>query len=350
MSGKGKGWLEAPGITGRKGRYWNLEGLKRIVERERQRRRLERLREMALTSIIVLNWNGMNYTKPCIESVLRNTREKFEIIVIDNGSKEPELRELRKMAKGGKIQTLIENGKNVGFARANNQGLRKAKGDYLFLLNNDTLVPKNWLKDIIAVAESGKKVGIVGVNLPAGENDKKVYGGAYVGTSGMVKHWIRQDAKNLGNIEVDQVGGAAMLFKRSVFERIGELDEGFSPIYFEETDFCARARKAGYRVVFAPNISIIHFGSALTRKQPSRWMYVVLKKNRIRYLLIHFPWWKLLLTIPFEAARFVKSIFELRAHWLWEAYWLNLKSLGEIMGKRLRYGKGDVKVTNKWQA
>ena len=303
---------------------------------------------MKLTSVIILNWNGMNFTKPCIESVLKNTTVPFEIIVIDNGSKEEEIKTLEAMLKQGKIQEFINNGKNVGFAHANNQGLRKAKGHYLFLLNNDTLVPKNWLKDCIDVLESDKSFGVVGVNLPADENDKKIYGGAYVGISGMVKHTISQHEKNMKNVAVDQVGGAAMLFDRKLFNKIGELDEGFSPIYFEETDFCARTRKAGYKVIFAPNISIIHFGSALTKKQPSRWMYIVLKKNRVRYLLLHFSWWKLILTIPFELVRIAKSMFELRIHWLLNVYWINIKSFPEIMKKRIRYKKGDVKVINDW--
>ena len=297
-------------------------------------------------SVIILNWNGMKFTKPCIESVHRNTIMPFEVIVVDNGSKETEVKELRKMRKNGMISKLIENQDNIGFAAANNQGLRLAKGEYLFLLNNDTIVPKQWLKKLINLAESDKKTGIVGVNLPTSSGDKNVYHGAHVDLTGMVKYTVEPKKPGMKELEEDQVGGAAFLFKRSVFEKLGELDERFSPIYFEETDYCARARKAGFKVIFTPNVKIIHFGSKITETQPSKWMYVVMKKNRIRYVLLHFPWWKLLLTTPFEIARLAKSLFELRLHWLLEAYWLNLRSLGEIMRKRLRYRKGNVKVLN----
>lgn len=297
---------------------------------------------MTLTSIIVLNWNGIQLTRQCIDSVHKNTSGPFEIIAVDNGSKKQEIEELREMLKSGKIGLLIENGENIGFAAANNQGIRQAKGDYIFLLNNDTLVPKGWLKKLVSHAESDKTIGIVGTNLIASKEDKSVYGGAYVGISGSVKHRGTQGK----NSEVEQVGGAAFFFKRKLFDSIGELDEGFSPIYFEETDYCARARKAGFKVFFAADLSIIHFGSEITKKQPSKWMYTVLKKNRVRYMLLHFPLWKLLAALPFETGRIIKSVTQLKLHWLLKAYWLNLKNLGEIYEKRARYKKGNTKVLN----
>lgn len=301
---------------------------------------------MGLTSIIILNWNGMKFTRPCIQSVHKNTAMPFEIIAIDNGSKQAEIEELRQMLKKGFINRLIENKANIGFAAANNQGMRQAKGDYIFLLNNDTIVPKNWLKEITKIAESDKTIGIVGTNLPASSQDKNVYYGARVSLNGSVRYKVEKKRQGMKEIEVDQVGGAALLIKRKAFEAIGELDQGFSPIYFEETDYCARARKADFKVIFTPNVEIIHFGSEITKKQPGKWMYVVLKKNRVRYMLLHFPWWKLLLAIPFEAGRILKSILEMKLHWLLEAYWLNLRCLGEIMKKRIRYRKGNVKVLN----
>ncbi len=301
---------------------------------------------MTLTSIIILNWNGMDFTRPCIESVHKNTKKAFEIILVDNGSKKEEIEELKAMKKSGLIHNLILNNENKGFSGANNQALREAKGDYIVLLNNDTLVPENWLRDIVVIADSDENNGIVGVNLPADENDRNVYADAVVTISGQVSFTVKPMKSGMTEYEVDQVGGAALLFKRSVFEKIGELDEGFNPIYFEETDYCARARKVGFKVIFAPQISIIHFGSKITEKQPGRWMYIVMKKNRVRYMLLHFPWWKLLLAVPFELARVIKSLFELKTHWLFAAYWINLKSFGEILKKRIRYRKGNVKIDN----
>ncbi len=296
---------------------------------------------MSLTSIIILNWNGIDFTKECIASLYNLTKEKFEVIVVDNGSKSGEITELRALKKKGLIKKLIENKSNIGFSAANNQGLRKAKGDYLLLLNNDTIVTKGWLSEMIKATKADPSIGIVGPHLPESEGSETIYGGGFVDVSGVARHSFNKNAS-----EAEQVGGAAIFFKREVFERIGELDEGFSPIYFEETDYCSRARKAGFKVWFTPKSKVIHFGSKITKKQPTRWLYVVMNKNRLRYMLLHFPLYKLLLATPFELARALKSIFTLKIHWLAEAHLITLRSLGEILEKRARYGKKNLKVVN----
>jgi GT2 family glycosyltransferase len=296
---------------------------------------------MELASVIIINWNGIELTKQCILALQKNTLLPFEVIVVDNGSGKSDKAALRKMRRTGLIDKLIENCCNKGFAGANNQGMRNAKGDYLFLLNNDTIVKKNWLKELIRVAESDEKIGIVGPHLPESEKSEVVYGGGYISVSGIATHSF--DPREG---ETEQVGGAAFLIKRSVFEKIGELDEKFYPIYFEESDYCARARKAGFKVFFAPKSTIIHFGSRVTSKQPNKWMYLALNKNRVRYMLLHFSTARLLVALFFEAARVVKSVFTLRTHWLMEAYLANLKNIGDIIQKRMRYRKGDLRVIN----
>jgi len=293
-----------------------------------------------LVSIIMLNWNGRKYTKQCIESLAECTaRKKYELIVIDNGSKDGSIGMLEKMKNKRLVDTVILNSENRGFSGANNQGMKLAKGKYIFLLNNDTLLEKNWLEKIIKVAESDSRTGIVGPDLPPSKDSKIVFGSGYIDDSGIARHSYKK-IEHAG----EQVGGGAFLIKRDLFEKIGFLDEGFNPIYFEESDYCARAKKAGYGIVFTPNVRIIHFGSAIVSKQPGKWAYVIMNKNRIRYMLLHFSGKRLAKAFFWELARIAKSIFKLRIHWLLKAYWINFLALGEILAKRARYEQGNLKV------
>lgn len=288
-----------------------------------------------IVSIIVLNWNGKDYTKQCIESIAKHTaRKKYELIVVDNGSNDGSIEILEKMKNKKLVDTVILNSANIGFSGANNQGMKIAKGEYIFLLNNDTLLEKNWLEKMVAIAESHPKIGVVGPNLPPKKASKIVFGGGFIDDSGIARH-----SYNKQEHDAEQVGGGAFLIKRALFDKIGFLDNGFNPIYFEESDYCARTLKAGYRIVFSPKISIIHFGSEIVKKQPSKWAYVTLNKNRLRFMLLHFSWKRLAKSFFWELLRIGKSIATLRIHWLLKAYFITLKNFREIMEKRMRYAK-----------
>ncbi|HIH16486.1 MAG TPA: glycosyltransferase family 2 protein [Candidatus Diapherotrites archaeon] len=195
-----------------------------------------------LVSVIVLNWNGKKLVQDCLQSIERNTeRGKYEVIVVDNGSRDGSVEWLRGQEQAGKIR-LIANPENKGFSHANNQGFLAAKGDYVYLLNNDTRVTKGWLSEAVKAAEAGKRIGIVGSRL-------------YHPTE-------KIDESDFRVVEKQAVCGAGMLVQRGVIERIGYLDsDHFSPIYGEEIDFCYRARNAGYRVVEAAGSRVVHLGS-----------------------------------------------------------------------------------------
>lgn len=295
-----------------------------------------------MVSIIVLNWNGIDFTKKCIESIRQiTTYPSYEIIVVDNGSRENDVDELKQMEKKRFIDKLILNPENIGFSKANNQGIKAARGDYFLLLNNDTIVTENWLHNLVEVAESSEDIGIVGPNLPPYDNPGICYGGGYVDDSGIARHMYNTDER-----DVEQVGGAALFFKKELIEKIGLLDEGFSPIYFEETDFCARAHRAGHKVIFTPKSRVIHFEGSTIKKQTDKWLYVTMNKNRLRFMLLHFPKSRLVKAIPWELLRIAKNVFTMKVHWLMRAYWITLKDLKEILEKRNRYALGDLRPNN----
>lgn len=290
-------------------------------------------------SIIILNWNGINFTEDCIKSIRKKTSYKpYEIIVVDNGSEKKEVEKLKEMHKKKLIDKLILNKSNEGFSGGNNQGMEIAKGSYMMLLNNDILVKKNWLSKLVKVGEEHEKIGLIGPKITLNHTPNTCFGAGKITDSGAAKfgyETTRQD--------VEQIGGAALLFKRAVFEEIGGLDNGFNPIYFEESDFCTRAIRAGYRVVFVPESEVIHFENAAVSKQPGKEIFVTLNKNRLRYMLIHFSKFRLLKATPIEVMRFAKGITMLRHHWLLKAYAINIKDIGEITNKRQRYKKGNLK-------
>ena len=284
-----------------------------------------------LVSIIILNWNGKDYTGSCLQSIYKNTNYgAYEIIVVDNGSTDGSQEMIK--SKFPKVR-LIENKRNVGFAGGNNIGIRASSGDYVFLLNNDTLVTKNWMGKMVGVMESDEKIGVLGPHLPENEKSETYYGGGSIDDSGAAKHSFSRKAG-----EFEQVGGAAFMIRREVIDEIGVLDEGFFPIYFEETDYCFRVADAGWKVFFTPDTKIIHFGSKLTSKKPLSWNFFVINKNRVRLMLIHFRGRRLLRSFFWEILRFGKNIT--RAHILVKAYLWNIKNLGEILKKRKSYGGG----------
>jgi len=293
-----------------------------------------------LVSIIILNWNGKQDTEQCIESIYKNTSYKnFEIVLVDNGSNDGSVEMLKKLQKCKKIHQLVLNRENNGFGGGNNQGMEVAKGDYLFLLNNDTFVTKNWLRNIVKVAESRKDIGIVGPHFPLVQDPEFVFGGGYTDDAGRaVNMYNRKD------MAVEQVSGGAFLIKRELFAKIGFFDEGFFPIYFEEADYCARARKAGFKVFYTLKSKILHNEGAATSKQANKWRYVTINKNRIRFVLLHFPKTRLLKFFAWELLRFGKELVHLKVHWLLEAWIVNLTRLGEIIGKRKDYSKKELLV------
>ena len=121
---------------------------------------------MKKISIIVLNWNGKDITRQCLNSIKKNTLyPDYEIIVVDNGSKDGSIEMLKELKNKKLINKLIMNNENKGFAKANNQGFKVADGSYFLMLNNDIIVTKNWLKELVKLIESNERIAAVSSTL-----------------------------------------------------------------------------------------------------------------------------------------------------------------------------------------
>lgn len=216
----------------------------------------------ALTgSIIIPTWNGKDYIEACLNSVLAQDYPNYEVIVVDNASSDgtPD-----RVAEHFPMVTLTRNEQNLGFAGGVNIGLRAAKGKVLILLNQDAVAQPGWLSAFISGVVAESDIGIAGCKiLNADSQTIQHAGGCLTMPQAQPAHF------GFGEIdtgqydqsrEVDYVTGAALAVRREVLETIGYLDETLF-FYFEDVDYCYRARAAGFRVVYVPSAVVQHYGN-----------------------------------------------------------------------------------------
>lgn len=213
-------------------------------------------------SIIIINFNTRELLKKCLESIEneKKARER-EIIVIDNASSDDSRQMVEKEFPS---VNLILNSENVGFAKAVNKGLAIAKGESVLLLNSDTQLKKGSLENLLEFEERVRPA-IVGMKMinPGGTSQPSVF---HLPTlrGAVSEYWLGEKGsfskyEPLGGTgqEVEAVSGGAMLISRNVLAKIGLLDERYF-FYFEDLDYCRRARKAGFKVYYLPSAEVVH--------------------------------------------------------------------------------------------
>ncbi len=219
-------------------------------------------------SIIIASYNNFMLLRNCLNSLENCTHGiNYEVIIIDNNSDEGTVSYLRSLKKAN--YTIIFNKENLGFAKANNQGMKIAVGDYLVLLNNDTEVTNNWLDELIAVAESDEEIGIVGSLLFFPDGKHVQHAGVRVASNGCGGLWayhthsMEYYSDHFKDIKTEQfqaVTAACMLVNKNTITKIGLLDESFINGY-EDVDFCFRANKNGLKVFLAHKSKVYHHES-----------------------------------------------------------------------------------------
>ncbi|MBU4175516.1 MAG: glycosyltransferase family 2 protein [Actinobacteria bacterium] len=247
-------------------------------------------RESPLVSIIIVLYNSSEYIEPCLRSLATLKYSPFEVILVDNGSNDDSCTLARKVANDAGLEYMIRRlGANGGFAKANNYGFKLSGGDIALLLNPDTEVFPDTLDKLTGAFEEDD-VGVVGCKLYYPDQKIIQHAGGYVRDNGLTMHYGIGE-EDAGQYEepkdVTYVTGAALAIRRSVFERAGMLDPGYSPAYFEDVDICLNARRLGYRVAYAPEARIIHHESTTIRKFSKRYYYLY-HRNRIRFMLKNF--------------------------------------------------------------
>lgn len=246
-----------------------------------------------MVSIIISNYNGKEHLRECLSSLMKLKYPRYEVIVIDAGSTDgsPEM-----VKKDFPSVTLMEKRK-IGIGEAINYGISLAEGDFIvFDLNNDDVVDENWLDSLVKVLDSSKDIGIVcGKRFCYGSNEILDSAGGKIDFLTGDTPVIGQNRKNSKEYdvqkEVDYV--PVIMTKRDAINDIGLCDPEYY-IYFEDTDFCIRATKAGYKVIYVPSAIFWHKGSTTVGKFSYK-NYYYIRRNQIRFILKTF---KLQFMIP----------------------------------------------------
>lgn len=238
-------------------------------------------------SIIIINYNTCELTLNCLKSVYDSqTKYTYEVIVVDNNSHDDSVKEIENRYPDVR---LICNKENLGFSKANNQGIRMAKGRYILLLNSDTIVEKHTFQQMLELMDQKPDLGAAGckVVLPDGSLDKACRRGfptpsaSFYYAFGIAKLFPDNPRFNQYQLSyldpdeeypVDCLVGAFMMVRREAIEQVGLLDEQFF-MYGEDIDWCYRIKQAGWKNYYYPRTSITHYKGASSRKKPFKIIY-----------------------------------------------------------------------------
>lgn len=233
-------------------------------------------------AVIVLNWNRTDLTLACLRSLYRLERLPDQVIVVDNGSR-PDPAAL--ITAAFPQITLLRNERNLGFAGGNNIAIRHALAhgaDYVMLLNNDAEVAPDLLGLLVDFAESDAGIGIVGPMIYFYDEPERIaFAGGMVEANTGRGRSLDSWHGDLIPRPVDWMSGCALLVKRTVIEQIGLLDERMFA-YYEDIDWCARAREAGWQVWLAPQARVWHKIEIEERLQ-SPWYVYLMTRNRLLF-------------------------------------------------------------------
>jgi hypothetical protein len=299
-------------------------------------------------SLIILNWNGRRYLEDCLSSLFELDYPDFSVLVVDNASTDDSVAFVERHYP--RVQVCCNN-RNLGYAAGSNVGLRKVQTDFSVLLNPDIVVSRDWLRKLITPFLQDETIGIAGCKMHYPGGRRIQHAGGYITYPLALPGHYGLNEEDEGQFDtlrdVDYVIGAALAFRRSAVTDIGFLDEGFF-LFFEDADWCIRATRAGYRVVYVPDAALVHVESPLTKKGSDAYLRH-LHTSRWRYLLKHYDADDVLRdTMPAEMAWLTdRAPRERRA--LAGGYRTTLKNLPAIWMARERDGGSIVKPVTKEQ-
>jgi len=307
-------------------------------------------------SVILVNYNVREFLRQALRSIKRALRElPSEVIVVDNASDDGSVELVREEFPEVR---LIANSENLGFARANNQAIRLARGRYLALINPDTLVREDTFRTLVDFLEAHPEAGLVGCKVLNADGSLQLACRrsiptpwvAFTKLSGLSSLFPRTRLFGRYNLtyldpdqttEVEAVSGSFMVFRREIIESVGLLDEDYF-LYGEDLDWCYRIRKAGWKIYYVPATSIVHFKGQSSRKSGYddlllfyRAMLIFVRKHfRYRYLFL--PQWFLMAGIGIRGAlSFLQRFLSQVAFPLVDLFFLNLSLLIAIL---IRWG------------
>ena len=237
-----------------------------------------------LVSIVIVNFNGLQLLRGCLVSLKKNPYKNTEIIIVDNGSTDGSVEFIKNLKfKIGNLK-LIKNKRNLGFSQANNQAIRKAKGHFVLLLNNDTVTTPNFLKVLVDKIRSDNLIGVVQPKIIFLDNKRLQSGGAFFTFLGFLYYFgysqNPEEKKYNQAMPVFSANGACILIRKEVIDKVSLFDKDFFA-YYEETDFCHRVWLAGYKVIYEPGATIYHKGGQTSKQMAESFILFHSFKNRL---------------------------------------------------------------------
>jgi GT2 family glycosyltransferase len=267
-----------------------------------------------LVSVVIPNWNGKRFLEECLYSIEKQTFSNFELIFVDNGSTDGSSEWVE--ARYGTWVRTVRNERNLGFAEGNNVGIRLARGKYIVLLNNDTVVEPEWLEELIKPVEADPTVGMCASKV------RSYYRPEVLEATGEL---LFRDGLNRarGHLEVDRgqydldveiffPPGCGALYRKAMLDEVGLFDEDFFA-YGEDADIGLRGRLAGWTCIYAPRAVVYHKGSGSTSRYSAFKAFHV-ERNRVWIAVKYFPTSLLLLTPFYTLLRFAFQAYGALVH------------------------------------
>ena len=284
-------------------------------------------------SVLIPVYNGEKVIETCITSVLASSIEDYEVLIIDDCSSDASIAKLKRYLSDKVL--LIRNNRNKGFVKTIKIGIKRARGDIIVLLNMDTIVERNWLEELVKPLYNCDNTGITGSKIYYIDGVTIQHAGGFLDEIARSYHVGRGEVEH-GQYdmcsEVEYVCGASLAFRKELLEKIGELDSGFSPAYYEEADFAMRSRRAGYKILYVPASKLRHYECYSTMAI----FFYYISKNRLRFAIKHYPVKKLIgAFIKGEMKFFMENDIANRKKLL-KAYFYTLFRLPEIILVRLK--------------
>lgn len=253
-----------------------------------------------LISVVIVNFNGLRFLKPCLSSLASQSYKNFEIILVDNHSSDGSAGYIREHFPDS---TLIETGKNLGFAGGTNTGIRASRGDFILTLNNDTVTDPSFIENLARPMASDSRLGMCAAKMLFPDGRINSTGVCISRSSAAWDRGIFEQDSGQYNTEEEVFGpcAGAALYRREMLDEIGLFDEDFF-IYMEDVDLAFRARLAGWKCRYVPSAMVTHCMGGTTGINSDLSVFYG-NRNLLWYAIKNFPVRTLLISLPWIIGR-----------------------------------------------
>ena len=241
---------------------------------------MKKVENLQKVSIVFSNFNGGKEPLECLASIkkLNYPKNKIQTIVIDNGSKDKSPEEIS--SKYPQVN-LIKLKKDIGLPASLNMGIKKSVGKYIFIANDDIVLEKNSIKNMVNFLEKNTNVGVLGGKVFYKNEPKKLSDSACD-----FNFYLGENKKGLAKGEqIKWLQSCSIMVPKIIFQKVGLFDSGFYPLYFDDFDFCLRVKNSGFKIVYLPNVTFWHGVGKTTRQFSNKKVYYWWYKNKIRFYL-----------------------------------------------------------------